>query len=109
MVRIFPLQPGWGKYRIDFLTYRPTIQCGDRVTPADRVPPAELHGHCMAENLSMPCCFCPLTDSTKPALVEAWLLVANEGIHAGEYVAKCADNLCGYFGASRNLLIDIKY
>lgn len=105
---VFPPTAWLGEYHID-LTYRPTNQCGDRVTPADCITPAELHGYCISKNLPMPCCFCPLMDPTKPALVEACNLVANEGIHAGEYVAKCTNDLCGYFGAFRNPPIGSKY
>lgn len=94
----------WTDSRIDSLTYRPTnSESGDRVTPA------ELLGHCRMENTPRPCCLCPLTDPTKPALVEAHFLLADEGAHAGEYVAKCTEDLCGYFGTSRNPSIGIEY
>lgn len=93
----------WWAHHVNSLIYRPTNQSGDRVTPA------ELLGYCRTESISGPCCFCPLTDPTKPALVEAHFLLTHEGSHVGEYIAKCAEDLCGYFGASRNPSVDIEY
>lgn len=61
--------------------------------------PAALLEHCAEFNIPRPCCFCPLKDATKPAVVEAIFTLANQGIHSGEYVAKCAEGSCGYFGA----------
>lgn len=73
--------------------------CRPTHNPGDHVAPAMLFGYCLAKNIPRPCCFCPLKDATKPVFVEAIFLRATEGVHAEEYVAKCPDEFCGYFGA----------
>ena len=46
-----------------------------------------------------PCCLCPMVDTRKPSFVEAAIYMASDGEHAGQFVATCAKNECGYFGA----------
>jgi len=42
-----------------------------------------------------------MMDRTKPDYIEAAIYIASEGEQAGQYVASCAKNLCGYTGESR--------
>lgn len=74
------------------IIYRPTDTAGNHVNPA------ELDQYCVAHNIPGPCCFCPLKDAANSTFVEAPFLLANSGIHSGEYIAKCAEGSCGYFG-----------
>lgn len=64
----------------------------------ERVRPAMLEEHCVLNNLFGPCCLCPLKDRTKPAFVEASIELVEEGVFSGEYISKCAEDYCGYFG-----------
>lgn len=64
----------------------------------ERVRPAMLEGYCVSNNILGPCCLCPLKDRTKPAFVEASIELAEEGIFSGEYISKCAEDYCEYFG-----------
>lgn len=70
--------------------------------PADvtgmRVPPAGLLEYCVSNNYVGPCCLCPLNDASKPNLVEAAFELAGAGVLSGEYVARCAEDYCGYIG-----------
>jgi hypothetical protein len=50
-----------------------------------------------------PCCLCPLINPTGPDFVEAAIYLATSGTYAGEYVASCATDNCGYLGKFRCL------
>jgi hypothetical protein len=43
-----------------------------------------------------------MMDATKPAYVEAAIYMALRGEQAGQYVATCAKDECGYAGDSTN-------
>lgn len=77
----------------NILSIRPIDAAGHRVIPM------ALLSHCLSNNLPRPYCLCPLKCPNKPAFMEAIFLLMNEGAHSGEYVAKCAEDCCGYFGA----------
>jgi hypothetical protein len=64
----------------------------------ERVSPSELQNHRVSHHMLGPCCLCPLVDQYKPDFVEAAIYVAGTGTFAGEYVASCAQDQCGYFG-----------
>ena len=49
-------------------------------------------------NMLGPCCLCPLINSKGPNFVEAVIYLATSGTYAGEYVASCAVDNCGYLG-----------
>jgi hypothetical protein len=42
-----------------------------------------------------------MMDTTKPDFIKAAIYIAFEGEQAGQYIASCAKNLCGYTGESR--------
>lgn len=75
------------------LSFRPTDATGARVIPR------ALLNHCQSNDLPKPYCLCPLKCPTTPAFVETTFLLMDGGVHSGEHVAKCANDICGYFGA----------
>ena len=52
----------------------------------------------MSHHMLGPCCLCPMVYPYKPDFVEAAIYMAVTGAFAGEYVARCAQNECGYLG-----------
>lgn len=43
---------------------------------------------------------CPMMDAARPDFIEAAIYKARKGREAGQYVATCAKDECGYIGAS---------
>jgi hypothetical protein len=70
---------------------RPTNERGERVTPSD------LEGHRVSHRFRGPCCLCPMLRGDDD-FTEAALVLVTRGRLSGEYIAKCARNICGYFG-----------
>ena len=62
-----------------------------------RIPPSEMQTHRISHRMLGPCCLCPLMDATKPNFVEAAVYMATDGEEAGQFVARCANDECGYF------------
>jgi hypothetical protein len=62
-----------------------------------RVQPSDLRYHRLSHQMLGPCCLCPLADSARPDFVEAAMYMASVGPYAGQYVASCAQDQCGYF------------
>lgn len=69
-------------------------------TTKSRVHPSDLRDYRMSHRMLGPCCFCPLAEETQPDYVEAPIYMASLGESAGQYVASCARDRCGYFGES---------
>ena len=66
-----------------------------------RLPPDEsLHRHCSKHRMLGPCCLCPLMYPDGPDFVKAAMYFATVGPHAGQYVAGCTEDKCGYIGKS---------
>jgi len=70
-----------------------------------RIPPSEMQIHRISHRMVGPCCLCPLMDVTKPNFVEAAMDMATDGEEAGQFVARCAKDECGYFCQSVCLLV----
>lgn len=75
-----------------FWDNRPVTQ-GMRVTPGDLVEYRRVH------DFKNPCCFCA-SNGVGNFYVESAIHMAVEGQYAGEYVARCASDSCGYLGKS---------
>jgi hypothetical protein len=45
-----------------------------------------------------PCCLCAFKSGGERDFVESAIYMVGHGRHAGEYVAACAIDECGYFG-----------
>ena len=76
--------------------------CGPRPVKEDgqRVPPSELRNHRNTHKFLGPSCLCALKDAEQPAFTEAAIYIAVTQDMAGEYVASCAKDRCGYHGKS---------
>ena len=72
---------------IDFL--RPVTEKGSRV------PPSDLLDHRVHYNFCAPCCLC-IPNADGCGFTETAIYVALSGPYAGEYVAGCASDTCGY-------------
>jgi hypothetical protein len=78
----------------DRLWSRPTNGDGERVTPSD------LATHRLSHAMRGPCCLCPVRPQCDDRFVEATIYMPLNGRFGGEYVAVCADDVCGYHGDS---------
>jgi hypothetical protein len=64
-----------------------------------RIPVSGLRNHRLTHQFTGPGCLCPLADPTQPAFVESAIFkVGTENEHGEEYMAKCAQDKCGYSG-----------
>jgi hypothetical protein len=82
--------------------YRPINERGERMTPSDLV------AHRRTHRLRGPMCLCPLIQSRNPPdIVEAAISIVTSGNHAGEYIACCAEDICGYMCEHRFLNVYI--
>lgn len=72
---------------LGYYYYRPVNDAGERV------PPENLSDHRQTHNFQLPCCFCAVTTT---AYTEMSIFVAIDGDFAGEYVAGCQNDRCGY-------------
>jgi hypothetical protein len=70
---------------------RPVNDAGERVTPSD------LAAHRLSHRFLGPCCLCAVSD--QPTFTESAIVMVLSGHRAGQYVARCAQALCGYYGA----------
>lgn len=77
------------------MTYRPATQTGAPVTPSDF-----LSYHAVPD-FKAPCCLCAIV---RGDYTESAMYLAPHGPYAGEYVAGCASEHCGYIGKF-NLII----
>lgn len=73
-----------------------------RPSCAARIPPSDMQTHRISYRMLGPCCLCPLMDINKPDFVEAAIYMATDGEQAGQFVASCAKDECGYFGSATN-------
>ena len=88
MVRLYLVhQPSMAEITL----IRPTNERGERVAPSD------LEQHWISHRFRGPCCLCPMVHG-EDDITEAALVLVTHGRLSGEYIAKCARNLCGYFG-----------
>jgi hypothetical protein len=71
---------------------RPIRRTGERLTPEDLIS-----YHRVNKIFRLPCCLCAYFDFSTD-YTESAIYVATDGDLAGEYVAKCATNHCGYQG-----------
>lgn len=56
-----------------------------------------------------PCCLCPLVNPRGLDFVEAAMYFTTTGSHAGQYIASCAKDQCGYLGDFQSyVLFDIE-
>lgn len=78
-------------YSSQSLLTRPAI--GDR-----RAHPSEIRNIRTLYQVLGPCCNCPLKDEQAPDFVEAAVYMPSSGPYAGQYVAACAKDNCGYLG-----------
>jgi hypothetical protein len=77
---------------------RPADAFGQRVTPSD------FETYRLVHSILGPCCLCPFQYRGRVGnFKEAAVFMAVRGRHAGQYVAACADDRCGYFGDWINL------
>jgi hypothetical protein len=77
-----------------YFCYVPRPTSVDKV----RVNPSDLRAYQMAYQMLGPCCLCPFINVMGPDFVEAAIYMVSVGPHAGQYIASCARDLCGYFG-----------
>lgn len=82
------------------LLSRPVNDTGERVTPS------ELSDHRVTHNFLGPCCLCAVPTSegvTAQQFVEALIQMSTSpGHYQGEFVARCAQNRCGFLGELHN-------
>jgi hypothetical protein len=65
-----------------------------------RVEPKELRRHRNTHYMFGPNCLCPMMEIGMPDFVEAAIYSISKGPLAGQYVASCAQDNCGYLGMS---------
>jgi hypothetical protein len=66
--------------------------------------PKELRKHRETNYMLGPNCLCPMKDNSLPDFVEAAIYSISKGPLAGQYVASCSQDNCGYFGEWRALI-----
>jgi hypothetical protein len=66
--------------------------------PRGRITPSDLREHRVSHQMLGPCCLCPMIDLNQPDFVEAAMYMPVTGPFAGQYIATCARDKCGYFG-----------
>jgi len=78
------------------------VSCSNRpVIDQKRVVPSELRDHRLSHRFLGPCCLCPLfAQNDRAVFVEAAILIETSGPFSGRYIAKCAEEKCGYLGRS---------
>lgn len=75
---------------------------------AERVVPSDLPLHRDSHRFLGPCCLCPLFIPNSQGLyVETSMAYETSGFYSGQFVAKCAQNECGYFGESIIVISDL--
>ena len=65
-----------------------------------RIHPSALNDHHISHRMLGPCCLCPMFDASTPDFIEAVIDMDPSSKHAGQYVAACVKDRCGYFGKS---------
>ena len=68
------------------------------VIPAQLPPDDGMRQYRSTHRMMGPCCLCPLIYPSGPDFVESAMYFATTGLHAGLYVASCANDRCGYLG-----------
>ena len=63
-----------------------------------RLGPSQIQEHRKTNTMLGPGCLCPLMDLGGPAFVEAAIYMVRKGPLAGQYIASCARDVCGYIG-----------
>jgi hypothetical protein len=70
---------------------RPVNDAGERVTPSD------LEAHRLSHRFLGPCCICAASEE-QLIFTESAIVLVLSGRRAGQYVARCAQGKCGYYG-----------
>ena len=97
---------GHGEYDLNtsspkVITHAELICQSQRPTTMEaRIHPSALNDHRISHRMLGPCCLCPMLDASAPDFVEAVIDMDPSGKHAGQYVAACAKDRCGYLGKS---------
>jgi hypothetical protein len=81
------------------LAYRPVTQEGSRI------PPSDFDSHRVNHIFRAPCCLCA-ADSPGIVYTECALYMPLMGEYAGEYVAGCPYERCGFIGEKPLLSLD---
>jgi hypothetical protein len=71
---------------------RPVNPVGERITPSD------LAAHRLSHRFLGPCCICPAMIEAVATFTEAAFVMTILGRRSGQYVARCANGTCKYFG-----------
>lgn len=79
---------------------RPTNEHGERVNPSD------FEAYRLSHDILAPTCLCPFEDPDLGDFAESAIYMVSYGRYAGEYVAACANDRCGYFGRGIHHLVD---
>jgi hypothetical protein len=64
-----------------------------------RVPPSDLHQYRLDYDFHGPCCLCTMDKIGDTAYTESAIFVCETGKYAGEYIAACAEDFCGFMSA----------
>jgi hypothetical protein len=62
------------------------------------VSPSDFEAYCLSHDILGPSCLCPFKKKDMGHFVESAIYLVGHGRYAGEYVAACAEDRCGYFG-----------
>jgi hypothetical protein len=62
------------------------------------IHPSTMQDHCVSHRMLGPNCLCPMVDANKPDFIEAAIYKASVSEQAGQYVATCVKDECGYYG-----------
>jgi hypothetical protein len=65
-----------------------------------RLSPSEIQEYRQTHDMLGPGCLCPMVNQDGPEFVEAAIYMVRTGHLAGQYVASCALDQCGYLGES---------
>lgn len=63
-----------------------------------RIHPSDFEGYRKSHQFIGPSCFCPAFERDGPEFVESAMFMVDFGPFAGQYVAACAEDRCGYLG-----------
>ena len=88
--------------KIVFVYHEPALNHRPTHTPM-RIAPDAMRQYRSTNDMLGPCCLCPLINPMGPDFVEATIYLATSGVYAGEYIASCTTDGCGYLGELRCL------
>lgn len=66
--------------------------------PCRHITPSDLCEHCILHQMLGPYCLCPMMDLNQLDFIKAAIYMWAMGPFAGQYIATCAQDKCGYFG-----------